>query len=57
VAHHGNTDEIPWLTTANTGAIPRLTVATQVKFRGLIKSGIDKSNTGYELMNPSLSIN
>src|SRR6218665_2453090 len=35
-AHHGNTDEIPWLT-----------AAPQVKFRGLIKSLIDKSNKCY----------
>ena len=33
-AHHGNTDEIPCIT-----------AATQVKFRGLIKSWLDKSNT------------
>jgi len=32
--HHGNTDEIPCIT-----------AATQVKFRGLIKSWLDKSNT------------
>jgi len=36
--HRGSTDEIP-----------RFIAATQVKFRSLIKSWIDKSNTCYEL--------
>jgi len=31
--------------------------STQVKFRGMIKSRIDKSNACYELMNPSLFVN
>ena len=44
-AYRGKADEIP-----------RLTAATQLNFRGLIKSWINRSNTCYELMNPSLFI-
>ena len=36
--------------------VPRLTANTQLNFRGLIKSWINRSNTCYELMNPSLFI-
>jgi len=45
--HHGKADEIP-----------QLTAGTQLKFRGLIKSWINRSNAcyEYELMNPSLFI-
>jgi len=45
VAHRGKADEILQLTTD-----------TQLNFRDLIKSWIDRSNTCYELMNPSLFI-
>ena len=45
LANHGTADEIP-----------RLTEDTQLNFRGLIKSWINRSNTCYELMNPSLFI-
>jgi len=44
--HRGKTDEIPVFT-----------AAAQVKFRDLIKSFIDKSNTWYELMNSLFFIN
>src|SRR6218665_2352082 len=44
-AHRGKADEIL-----------RLTANTQLNFRGLIKSRINRSNTCYELMNPSLFI-
>src|SRR6218665_2994659 len=42
--HRGKADEIP-----------RLTADTQLNFRGLIKSRINRSNTCYELMNPSFT--
>ena len=44
-AHCGKVDEIP-----------RLTADAQLNYRGLIKSWINRSNTCYELMNPSLFI-
>src|SRR6218665_3240264 len=44
-AHRGKADEIP-----------ELTAGTQLNFRGLIKSRINRSDTCYELMNPSLVI-
>src|SRR6218665_3181891 len=44
-AYRGKADEIP-----------RLTAETQLNFRSLINSRINRSNTCYELMNPSLFI-